>query len=249
MFNNPAIQSIFKKFNGESFGNLTGFGMMLSSSDTSFYVVDLGADKVYMLNDNWSFLSFKTFPNPTFMITVENSLYLTGQSNIWKLDLNLNVLIQYTATVTVWYRGLYFNSTNRFLYVAALVSTEIHVFDLNLTLSHSFSTSPYYPYSITGYNYQLYVGTLNGTVLVVQNETIVNQFNGCGGNGVWVLSILFDQYGYCATSCIYNKLYLLFANGTYTGKDITTPTYPVYIGFDSKGHFIQISRFQITIYN
>ena len=202
-----------------------------------------------MLNDNWSFLSFKTFPNPTFMITVENSLYLTGQSNIWKLDLNLNVLIQYTATVTVWYRGLYFNSTNRLLYVAPYALTEIHVFNLNPTLSHSFLISPYRPWSFEGYNNQLYVGTTNGIVLVVQNDVIVNQFNGCGGNSIWLTSILFDHYGYFATSCYNDKLYLLFANGTYTGKVITTPINPFYIGFDSKDHFIQLSKSQTTIYN
>ena len=223
---------------------------MDSSFNASFYVMDYIANKVFILNENWSFLSFKTFPDPTFMITVETSLYMTGNLNLWKLDLNLNVLIQYNATVTVpGYRGLYFNPTNRFLYVAPHYLTVIHVFDLNLTLSHSFSTSPYYPYSITGYNNLLYIGTNNGTVLVVQNQTIVNQFNGCGGNGVWLKSILFDQYGYCATSCNNNKLYLLFANGTYTGKTIVTPNDPKFIGFDSKGHFIQISVNQITIYN
>ena len=62
-----------------------------------------------------------------------------------------------------------------------------HVFNLYLTLSHSFSTSPYYPWSITGHNNQMYKGTRNGTVFVVQNEVIVNQFNGCGGNGVRLL--------------------------------------------------------------
>ena len=95
----------------------------------------------------------------------------------------------------------------------------------------------------------MYVGTTNGIVLVVLNETTVNQFNGCGGNGVWLFSILFDQYGYFATSCDNNKLYLLFANGTYTGKEITTPNYPYFIGFDSKGHFIHTSWKQISIYN
>ena len=97
----------------------------------------------------------------------------------------------------------------------------------------------------------MYVGTNNGTVLVVQNEIIVNQFNGCDGNFVWLTSILFDEYGYFATSCYAptNRLYLLFANGTYTGKVITTPINPYYIGFDSKGHIIQISYRQITIYN
>ena len=125
MFNNSTIQSNITQFNGTAFSWLLGFGMMNSSCNASFYVMDWGANKVYIINDNWSFLSFETFNLPAYMITVENSL--------WKLDLNLNVLIQYTATVTVWYRGLYFTSTNRLLYVAPYALTEIHVFNINST--------------------------------------------------------------------------------------------------------------------
>ena len=161
-------------------------------------------------------------------------------------------MIQYNATGTSpLYRGLYFNSTNGFLYVAPAALTEIHVFYLNLTFNHSFSTSPYKPWSIEGYNNKLYIGTTNGTVLVVQNEGIVNQFNGCGGHIVQLNSILFDECGYMATSCDspLNKLYLHFANGTFTAKTMSTPEGPRYIGFDSKGHFIQISGQNITIYN
>ena len=79
------------------------------------------------------------------MITVEKSLYMTGESNLWKLDENLDTLIQHNATGTVWYHGLYFNSTNRWLYVAPKACTVIRVFDLNLTSKHSFSSSPYRP--------------------------------------------------------------------------------------------------------
>ena len=68
-------------------------------------------------------------------------------------------------------------------------------------------------------------------------------------NIIFLSSILFDEYGYFATSCNNNKFYLLFANGTNTGKLMVTPTSTRYIGLDSKGHFIQISEKKITIYN
>ena len=85
---------------------------------------------------------------------------------------------------------------------------------------------------------------------MVQNESIVNQINGCGGNIATLMSILFDEYGYFATSCeTINKLYLIFANGTDSGKTMTTLNAPRYIGFDAKGHFIQILSNQITVYN
>ena len=79
----------------------------------------------------------------------------------------------------------------------------------------------------------------------------MNHFDGCGGNSVQLTSILIDKYGYFATSCDdpINKLYLILANGTYTGINITTAIWPNYIGFDSKGRFIQISNEKITIYN
>ena len=245
VFNYPTIRLNITTFNGTEFILLVGFGMMYSS----YYVMDYNANTVYTFNDNWSFVSSKTFPLPAYMITVENSIYMSGNLHLWKLDKDLNVLIQYNATGT-GYRSLYLNSTNKFLYVTPHYLTEIHVFDLNLTLNHSFSILPYLPYSITGYNNQLYVGTRNGTVLVFRNETIVNQFNVCGGNYVQLSSILFDEFGYIATSCeIDNKLYLNFANGTYTGKTMVTPNNPYYSGFDSKGHFVQISTKQIIIYN
>ena len=250
MFDNLTIQSVFNQFNGEFFAWLVGFGMM----NSSFYVIDHSGHKVSKLDDNWSFISSKTFTYPIYMITVENSLYMTGDTNIWKLDKDLNILIQYNGTGTSpLYRGLYFNSTNGFLYVAPAALTEIHVFYLNLTFNHSFSTSPYKPWSIEGYNNKLYIGTTNSTnsVIVVQNEGIVNQFNGCGESSVELKSILFDECGYMATSCFspLNKLYLNFANGTFTGKTISSQSHPYYIGFDSKGHFIQISARNIIIYN
>ena len=66
VFNYPIIQSNISTFNDISFGDLAGFGMMYSL----FYVIDYWANKVYILYDNWSFISFKTFTLPAYMITV-----------------------------------------------------------------------------------------------------------------------------------------------------------------------------------
>ena len=80
IFNNPNIRSNITTFNGTAFSWLVGFGMIYSS----YYVMDHTANAVYILNDNWSFVSSKTFLLPAFMITVENSLYLSGNSNRFK---------------------------------------------------------------------------------------------------------------------------------------------------------------------
>ena len=77
-------------------------------------------------------------------------------------------------------------------------------------------------------------------ILVYEIEKILNQFD---GNRELLRSIFFDQNGYLATTCSNptNKLYLFSPDGSFTGKSLTTPQYPRYIGFDSKGRFILIS--------
>jgi hypothetical protein len=250
VFSYSTVKYNFTSFNGMTFNYILGFGFF-SSCNASYYVLD-SSGRVYILNDDWSYVSNKNFANPTYMITIENSIYMTGNTNIWKLDKDLNILIQYTSTgIYPYYRGIYYNSLNGFIYVAPSNLTEIQVFDLNLTYNHSISISSYKPYSITEYNNNMYVGTTNGTIIVIQNEVIINKFNGCNGIIITVTFILFDQYGYMATICSdpTNKLYLYNSNGTYTGTSLSTPKNPRYIGFDTKGRFILISTNQTIIYN
>jgi DNA-binding beta-propeller fold protein YncE len=149
------------KFNGLNFSSAFGFAMF-SPSNSYYYVSDMGLDKIFILNESWSYVSFKNFNNPGYFTTIGNSLYVTGKTNIWKLDENLNIFIQYNATGTAPdYRGIYFNCTNNLIYVAPKAFNFIHVFDLNLILIHNISTSPHFPYSIAEYNNQLFVGTIN----------------------------------------------------------------------------------------
>ena len=91
LFGNLTIQSTFTELNGTSFSWLISFGMYLSYK-ISYYAIDFVENKVYILNDKWSFVSSKTFAYPVQMITIGTSLYMSGDSNIWKLDDNLNVL-------------------------------------------------------------------------------------------------------------------------------------------------------------
>ncbi len=233
-----------------TFSNTIGFGFY-SSCNASYYVMDSSAGRVYNLNDDWSYVSYKDFTNPAHMITIENSIYMTGNTNIWKLDKDLNILIQYNSIGGTSYRGIYYNSSICFIYVAPSNLQEIHVFDINLLFNHSISVAPHKPYSITEYNNNMYIGTENSTIVIIQNEVITNQFNGCNGAFVELNSILFDKYGYMATICSYptNILYLFNIDGTYTGTSLPTPVKPRYIGFDSTGRFVLISKSQVIIYN
>ena len=269
MFSNPTIQSTITTLNGNKFSWLVGFGMYSSSNTTYYYVMDNRSCKVYILNDEWSFISFTLyspgsgffqFDRPNDMITIGNSLYLIGDSNIYQLDKNLNILKKYQSVRDTRYRGISYNPKNGLKYAAAYGLKEIQVFNVNLNLVRHLSTSPYGPYSITEYADKFYIGTDEGLIIVLNplNGVIAITFNGCNGDNDFSTSILFDQYGYMAISCFsraffssvsHAKLCLHYPNGSFTGKILTTPEYPNYIGFDSKGRFIQISSQQITIYN
>ena len=136
------------------------------------------------------------------MIKIGNSLYMTGwPNNIWKLDQDLNILINYNPGGTPYYRGISYNPSNGLIYVVAYGLQEIQVFNLDLTFIRRLATSPHWPWSITESSNKLNVGTYGGITIVYQNEIIINQFNGCNGNSVWLLSIIFYQNGYIATSC------------------------------------------------
>ena len=255
MFTNPNIQSNITQFNRNSFSFLFGFGMYSSLNNTYYYIMDFYDNKVYILNDDWSFNSFKTFNQPSYMISIGNSLYMTGYRNVWKVDQDLNILINYNPSgisnpYLSWYRGISKNPSNRLIYVVAANLNEIQIFNFDLNLIRRLSTEPHQPWSITESLNKLYVGTRKGIILVFQNEEIIYQFNGCNGNNDILTSIYFDPTDYIATSCQNpNKLYLFSPNGSFTGKSLTTPIFPRYIGFDSKGRFILISRDQISIYS
>ena len=228
--------------------------MYSSPTTTYYYVMDCGANKTYILNNEWKLITFKSFTRPYYMINIGNSLYMTGDDNVWKLDQDLNILINHKPTgCNPGYRGISYNPSKGLIYVVGYWYwlRAVEVFSLELNLIRRVSTEPYQPWSITFSSNQLYVGTGEGIILVYQNEEIIKQFNGCNGNSVRLMSILFEPNGYMATTCYSptNKLFLFSPNGSFTGKSLTTPDRPQYIGFDSKGRFIQISKKQISIYN
>jgi hypothetical protein len=248
LFNGLAIQSSYTIFSGSNLASATCLGMMMLSNATYYYVSETNVAKLYILDENMSFLALKAYSNPAYMITLSNSLYITGDINVWKADKDLNILITYSSTGTT-YKGIYHNSTNDLIYVAQSGTTAIHVFNLTLSLIRSFPLSTYRPYSLAGYNNQLYVGTTVGFILVVVNEVMINSFNGCNGGTSKVTSIFIDRNGYMATTCDSSFLYLYNTNGTYAGKSITTPTSPRFLGYNSKCKFVQVSYTKVSIYN
>ena len=111
MFSNSTIQLIFNQLNGISFDKLVGFGMYSSVNKTYYYVMDWGG-KVFILNDEWKFISFKAFTYPVYMINIGKSLYMTGYLNVWKVDQDLNILRNYNPGGNPWYSGISYNPSN-----------------------------------------------------------------------------------------------------------------------------------------
>ncbi len=227
-----------------------GFGMS-SSNPIQYYVTHHAEGKIFVFDEDWNYVSNKSsFPNVTYMIPVGNYFYITGNSNIWKTDQQLNVSIRYDSTgSSPVYRRLYYISTNDLIYVASYNKQEIHVFNLNLTLNDSISITPYQPWSINEHNSELYVGTNNGMMLVIVNKQTIKQFNGCNQQSVRLNSILFDDLNNMATLCNNNQLYLYNTAGTYLNKSIPTVSSPRYIGLDSKSRLVVVTITQISLYN
>ena len=248
IFNNYIQRTTITSFNGSSFLILCGFGMF-NSVNTSYYITDYSNNRVYKISDTWEYVSFKYFLKPTYIRAISSDLYISADSYIYKADNNLNVLNQYNGTGTLNYHGIYYNPHETLIYIASVSVKAIHVFDLNLSLNDSISTSTYAPYSIVCFDSQIYVGTSIGVVLVIANKIIINTFDGCLGNSGPLKYIIFDQFGYMITTCYsVDKIYLYNSNGTYAGKSLATPMGSFYTEFDSIGRFVLGTRNQVSLY-
>ena len=103
----------------------------LTPSNSYYYVVDYSLNQIFIFHDYWSYVSSKSYVSPAYLTTIGSSLYATGEVNIWKLDQNLNILIQYNHTGTApKYRGINFNCTDNLINVAPFALNVIHVFNL-----------------------------------------------------------------------------------------------------------------------
>ncbi len=146
---------------------------MIIDSNTTYYLLDKVGGKIFILNDEWNYITYKVISAPLYIVNTDNkTLYISSMSNIYKTDKYLNLLGQYTATNSPSYRGIYFNPKNILIYVASFNSllTKVDLFNLNLTFNDSIQVSPFTPFSITGNNDKLYIGTSNGSILVVVNK-------------------------------------------------------------------------------
>ena len=96
-----------RRLNGSKFKWLQGF-TMLFDNHTTYYVSDNLKNKIYLLNDDWSYVNQASFNQPAYMLTVDKNIYIAANENIFKADKNLNILKQYNHSGFIpSYRGIY----------------------------------------------------------------------------------------------------------------------------------------------
>jgi hypothetical protein len=233
----------------------TALGMFFDDIMTYYYVSDTGTNLIFILDDNYNYLDKKTFVNANRMIAQNSSLYIAGNTTIWKTDKYLNILQTYNDSAAQ-YLNIFFHSIDNFIYLAPRGYTYIQAFDLNLVLNYTISTMPNNPSSFARYNNALYVGTIQGSVCVLlympgmsyQLYNVIYSFTVCF-NTLIITSLVMDNCGFLAVNCREdNAVYLYYPNGTFLNYALATPSAPRYIGFDSNGYFVQISKLSISLY-
>ena len=77
VFKNSSIQTTINTYSGMNFNVLVGFGYLVDTN-TTYYALDWSGNKIIIFDSNWKYLTFKILNRPAFMITVNNSLYITA---------------------------------------------------------------------------------------------------------------------------------------------------------------------------
>ena len=238
--------------NDYKFDWLCSFGMV-KSINTSYYITDYDHNRIFILNEDWTIVSFKDYKFSRYIVAVKDNLYIVGDESIYKTNSKLELLGNITSRDS-YYTGIY--STDSLIYVTSIklnisieIEMSIKIFDLNLVAYDSITTTPYKPWSISGYNDVLFIGTAEGIICKIVDKIIISSFNGCNGNEFEINSILFDHFGYMATLCNKDdKMYLFESNSTVSIRSMSTSIDPFDIGFDSKGRFVVVSSKQISLY-
>jgi hypothetical protein len=181
---------------------------------------------------------------PYSITSIKNELFITGYNGIYKSDKSLNIVKSYIR-IFAEYAGIYYNSTSDILYASSWNSKKIDLFYRNLSLISSlyFTNSPW---ALTEKNGKLYVGLYGGVISVLENNFVVKNITTLCTRTI--TSIVIDANELMAVLCSNNMLYLYTTNGSFTGKNMTTSTYPRFMNYDLNGQFIIAGQSQINLY-
>ncbi len=240
------LRHTITQYNGQNFSVAHGFASIVDFNNTTYYALDHLNGKVVMFDEYWQYKNNVKITNFAHAITIDRELYITGNRNIQKRDQTLNLIKQLNNPGVQFYRGIYYNKTNDLIYAGTQNLQRIDVINRDLTLIGIISTPGYGPQSIAEYDNKMYVGTVESTILVIENGVIIRSFTTVCS---FITAILIDVYGNMLISSRTNSaVYLYHTNGTYLGKTMSTSSFPMFIDFDSKGRLIITSQYDIKIY-
>ncbi len=254
-FHTFTLESTIESYSKQNFTFfwLSSFSSVINSGQIVNYVLDVDGSKIVIFDDSWENVGFKTFTRPVTMISFGDIRYIAGLYDIYKADAMLNVIHvyvpsrQYSPGGMISYRGLYFNIITNSLFAIADTQKLVFNFDSNLNQLDTIDISPNVPRSINGNNNLVYVGTRDGLILVIDNQTIVQTFNGCTGASDIITSIVFDSYGYLATVCESLKSAYIYSNGSYIGESLNFDYLLEFVNFDANGKLIFLSAYGVHI--
>ena len=224
----------------------------MSGSTSTFYFVDYTpASPVIIYNQNFVYQSYKTLPVAySYTLKYASSyFYLTANSAFYKTDMNFNLVTTYSLNAN--YRAIAYDCINTIFYVANPLYYRIDIFDTNLNLKSTLSTSSSVPFGLNIYNGNIYFANFNSAVsnvFVFQNNAIANSFpiKACAS---YIQGIDFDNYGNMAISCGTGNAVLLYnSNGVYQNLKLSTTGSPFIPMIDSTSRLIITELTQFNVY-
>ncbi len=248
VFQKFSLRTTILSYPAKSFG-LYGFGI-IDDANATYYALDNinSTHSNFVLYDrNWTYLTHKTMPIylPYSIQSINNELFIAAFNGIYRIDKYFNFVGSYNKTGAV-YKGIYHNYTTDILYVVRAGSNRLDLFFRNFSFISSINFTNQ-PYAITEKNGKLYVGLSNGVICVIENNLVAKNITTlCTG---YISSILIDANDLMGVICWSNSmLYLYTTNGSYIGKNMTTPSGPRFMNYDLNGHFIIAGSSQINLY-
>jgi hypothetical protein len=125
------------------------------------------------------------------------------------------------------------------------INYSIFIFNRSLELIDKIDIG-FQPFALAEYGDKIFVGTLNGKILQIQNKIVISTYTTICN---YITSLLIDNDGYMIIACNSpNAAYIYHINGTYTGNKITTSGSPFFVNFDTKERLIITSGTQIDIF-
>jgi hypothetical protein len=235
---NSSFDNLFRTY---SFATVCNFNI-------SYYVMHYAYSRIIKFDKDWNFIKYSIISYNNFMIVlVDNNvkrLFISSDNGMTEIDENLNLVK--SVSVSGWNYGLYFNSTSVQLLVASGSYAIINVFNLNLTLIGNI-TVPYTNNYIIEYNGLLYVSSQLSYMMVLENQIFHHSFPTLCS---YIRNFAIDQNGILAITCHTGVIHLYTTNGTYTGQSWQSPVfYPESINFDISGNLVISNYYGLYIFN